>query len=110
VPKDPRAVVLSEFGGYSMKVDDHVFDSEQEFGYKKFKTKQELQSALIKLYKEKLLPLLEKGLSASIYTQVSDVEEEINGLVTYDRKVVKVDTSLMKELNQALYSEYEKLN
>lgn len=102
VPKDPRPVVLSEFGGYSMKTEGHVFDESKEFGYKKFKTQADLVAALEKLYLKKLLPLLKKGLCGCIYTQVSDVEEEINGLVTYDRKVVKVPVEKMRAINDAL--------
>ena len=102
VPKDERPVVLSEFGGYSMKISGHVFDENLEFGYKKFRTKDDLQEALQTLYLQKLLPLIEKGLCAAIYTQVSDVEEEINGFVTYDRAVVKVDVPMMKEINRKL--------
>ena len=104
VPKDERAVVLSEFGGYSKKTEGHVF-SEKEFGYKIFKTDEALQSALKKLYLKKLKPLIKKGLSACVYTQVSDVEEEINGLVTYDREVVKIPVEVMRAINDALYAE-----
>lgn len=103
VPKDPRPVVLSEFGGYSMKTKGHVFDESKEFGYKKFKTQAELVAALEKLYLKKLLPLIEKGLCGCIYTQVSDVEEEINGLVTYDRKVVKIPVEKMRAVNDAIW-------
>lgn len=109
VPKDERTVVLSEFGGYSMKVDGHVFDEKKEFGYKKFKTQPKLEKALEKLFVKKLAPLIKKGLSASIYTQLSDVEEEINGLITYDRKVVKVTPQFMKKLNEYLYTQVEDL-
>ena len=98
VPSDSRAVVLSEFGGYSLKIDGHVFNENKEFGYKKFKNADELMDALEKLYVQKLIPLIEEGLSACVYTQVCDVEEEINGLVTYDRKVVKVDPQRMKNI------------
>ena len=73
-----------------MKVQGHVFDPEKEFGYKKFKTQETLVNALEKLYLKKLMPLLKKGLCGCIYTQVSDVEEEINGLFTYDREIVKL--------------------
>ena len=104
VPKDSRPVVLSEFGGYSLKVDGHVF-CEKEFGYKTFKTKQELQSAVEVLYLKKLKPLIKKGLCGAVYTQVSDVEEEINGLVTYDRKVQKIDTELFKIINSLIDKE-----
>ena len=109
VPKDPRAVVLSEFGGYSMKVDGHVFNSEKEFGYKKFKSSENLMKALKKLYLKKLLPLIKKGLCGCIYTQVSDVEEEINGFVTYDRKVTKVPVWEMREINDLIMKEAEKI-
>ena len=101
VPRDPRTVVLSEFGGYSKKTDGHVY-SETEFGYKIFKTDEELITALKKLYLKKLKPLIKKGLSACVYTQVSDVEEEINGLVTYDRAVVKVPVAVMKAINDEI--------
>ncbi|MBR2464405.1 MAG: glycoside hydrolase family 2 [Clostridia bacterium] len=109
VPRDPRPVVLSEFGGYSMKVEGHVFDPEKEFGYKKFKTEAELVAALRVLYLKKLKPLIAKGLCGAIYTQVSDVEEEINGLVTYDRAVQKVPTAAMREINDALMTEAAKI-
>ena len=66
------------------------------FGYKKFKTQAELVTAITVLFEEKLLPLIEKGLCGSIYTQVSDVEDEINGLYTYDRAVCKVDKEKMR--------------
>ena len=109
VPKDNRAVVLSEFGGYSRKIDGHVFDANKEFGYKKFKTDEELLSALKKLYLEKLKPLIKKGLCGAIYTQVSDVEEEINGLFTYDRKIVKVPIEEMSKINAEIQAEAEKI-
>ena len=108
VPKDPRPVVLSEFGGYSMKVEGHVFDTEHAFGYKVFDDAESLCNALEKLYLQKLLPLIEKGLCGCIYTQVSDVEEEINGLVTYDRKVIKVPVDFMRRINDRLMEEANK--
>ena len=108
VPKDTRPVVLSEFGGYSMKCEGHVFDESKEFGYKKFQTQEELLVALKKLYLEKLLPLIEKGLCGCIYTQVSDVEEEINGLVTYDRKIIKIPVEEMSKINAQLNAYNEK--
>ena len=109
VPRDPRPVVLSEFGGYSMKVSGHVFNEEKEFGYKKFKTQEDFVKALEKLYLKNLLPLIKKGLSGCIYTQVSDVEEEINGLVTYDRAVQKIPTEKMREINDKLKAVWESI-
>ncbi|MBR6703338.1 MAG: glycoside hydrolase family 2 [Clostridia bacterium] len=108
VPKDNRPVVLSEFGGYSMKVQGHTF-AEKEFGYKKFKTQEKLVGALRKLYLKKLKPLIKKGLCGCIYTQVSDVEEEINGFVTYDRAVLKVPVEEMKKINAEIALEAEKI-
>lgn len=105
VPRDPRPVVLSEFGGYSWKIEGHVFDAEKEFGYKKFDNAKEYAEAVKKLFLKKLKPLIKKGLCGSIYTQVSDVEEEINGLVTYDRKVVKMPVAMMKKINDELKAE-----
>ena len=109
VPKDKRPVVLSEFGGYSMKTENHVFDTEKEFGYKTFQTQETLVAAVEKLYLEKLLPLIKQGLCGCIYTQVSDVEEEINGLVTYDRKVVKIPVEKMAAINAKIDEEAKKV-
>ena len=109
VSKDRRPVVLSEFGGYSMKVEGHVFCEDKEFGYKKFHREEALLAALRKLYLEKLKPLIGKGLCACVYTQVSDVEEEINGLVTYDRKVIKIPVEEMKKINEEITKEANKI-
>jgi len=109
VPKDPRPVVLSEFGGYSMKTEGHVFDERLEFGYRKFRSQTDLTKALEVLYLEKLLPLIEKGLCGCIYTQVSDVEEEINGFVTYDRAVCKVPVEAMSRINRCISEAAQKI-
>ncbi len=89
--KDPlgRAVALTEFGGYNMRVSGHAFN-ERDFGYKKFKDKAELKKAFINLYEKEIIPAKAKGLCASVYTQVSDVEDELNGLLTYDRRELKL--------------------
>ncbi|NLD26131.1 MAG: glycoside hydrolase family 2, partial [Acholeplasmataceae bacterium] len=88
-----RPVVLSEFGGYSCGIKDHRY-SDEEFGYKKFTMLADFQKAFQKLYEEEIIPNLKNGLAAAIYTQLSDVEEEINGILTYDRKVVKLDPEM----------------
>lgn len=100
--KEKRVIVLSEFGGYSLKTEGHVFDENKLFGYKILPDKQSLELEYKKLIESELIPLIDHGLSASIYTQVSDVEEEINGIVTYDRKVIKFDIEFMKNLNAKL--------
>ena len=93
-----RAVVLSEFGGYNLPVENHTWN-DANFGYKGFSSKEELWQAYEKLYREQILPAIPKGLAASVYTQVTDVEDEVNGLMTYDRKVVKVPQDKIRKLN-----------
>ena len=102
-----RPLLLSEFGGYSWPVEGHRFNLRQEYGYRKFSSPQALGDALTRLYREHIIPQVSTGLCGSILTQVSDVEDETNGLVTYDRQVVKVEEDQMRaiarELTQALY-------
>lgn len=97
-----RTVVLSEFGGYSLKVDGHVFNKTKSFGYKKYATPHALAEAYERLYIKELLPLIPKGLSAAVYTQLTDVEDEINGLITYDRKVIKIDLEKLRTINDII--------
>ena len=92
-----RAVMLTEFGGYNYRCAGHSFGS-VDFGYKKLKSTADLQKALEKLYSEQIKPAFKQGLSAAVYTQLSDVEEEVNGLVTYDRKVVKLSPETMRKI------------
>ena len=90
VEKDEkRAFVISEYGGYACHISGHS-SVERIFGYKKFDTLEDLSNAYHELYEGQVLPLVKQGLSGVVYTQLSDVEEEVNGLVTYDRKVVKI--------------------
>jgi len=100
--RDGRPVVLSEFGGYGLKVEGHAFSLDKTFGYKNFKTKQDLQNAYAHLIAHEIAPLTAQGLCASVYTQLSDVEDEINGLLTYDRRVEKMDRDVVWNLNQTL--------
>ncbi|MBR6727583.1 MAG: glycoside hydrolase family 2, partial [Clostridia bacterium] len=93
---------LSEFGGYSLPVEGHVFNPKKVYGYRKFKDEADFRAAVLTLYREEILPAARAGLSGAIYTQLSDVEDEINGLVTYDRKHVKVDPAEMQALAEAL--------
>lgn len=101
VPKKEkdRAFVLSEFGGYSEILDGHVWNKKKSFGYMMFGSKDSLTKAYKKLFEKQILPLIPKGLSATVYTQVSDVEFEVNGIMTYDRAVVKIDENTIKEIN-----------
>jgi len=92
-----RAVVLSEFGGYNHRVLGHTFN-DKDFGYKKFESPLELEKEIESLYKGQIIPAIEQGLSACVYTQLSDVEDELNGLLTYDRKVTKIAATTIKEI------------
>lgn len=83
-----RAYVISEYGGYACHIEDHSA-VERSYGYKKFDTPEQMSSALHELLEKQLFPLAEQGLSGAVYTQLSDVEEEVNGLVTYDRRIEK---------------------
>ena len=84
--------VLSEFGGYVYKVKEHSCNQEKTYGYKIFKTREEFAAAFRRTYLDDLVPLAKKGLCASVFTQISDVEDETNGLLTYDRKVCKLNS------------------
>jgi beta-galactosidase/beta-glucuronidase len=97
-----RATVLSEFGAYSHKVEGHLWNPGGEFGYKKFPTTGELTASYLRLIDLELKPWLEKGLSAAIFPQTTDVEEEVNGYITYDREVEKMDFSKICAAHRAL--------
>ena len=103
-----RPLVLSEFGGYCYAVEQHIFNPQKSYGYKSCKTSEDFCRDLEKLYAEKVIPAAQKGLCAAIYTQVSDVEDEINGLLTYDRKVCKVQPEPMLKIAAALREAVEK--
>lgn len=85
---DNRAFFLSEYGGYACAIKGHT-SVERIFGYKRYETAAEFRSAYEDLINKSLLPLKKQGLSGAVYTQLSDVEEEVNGILTYDRKINK---------------------
>ncbi len=97
-----RVVVLGEFGGLGLPVDGHTWQQKDNWGYQSFKNKEELLKRYTKLM-EDLTPLILQGLSAAVYTQTTDVEVEVNGLMTYDRKVIKVAPEKLKPLHTKLY-------
>ncbi|MFA7378625.1 MAG: sugar-binding domain-containing protein [Bacilli bacterium] len=96
-----RVNVLSEFGGYHLRIPGHAY-SDKDFGYKRMKSVEQLSQAIVKLYETEIIPAAKLGLAASVYTQLSDVEDELNGLITYDRKVVKVKPNLIRKINYKL--------
>lgn len=85
-----RAFVISEYGGFACHIPEHS-SVERVYGYRKYATPQELTAAYRELIEKHLFSLVDAGLSGAVYTQLSDIEEEVNGLVTYDRRVVKID-------------------
>ncbi len=97
-----RPAVLSEFGGYACRIDGHIYNPDKEYGYKSISDGTALSAALKRLYLDEIVPLIKRGLCASVLTQVSDIEDEINGLVTYDRQIIKVDTQTMLEIRAAI--------
>jgi beta-galactosidase/beta-glucuronidase len=103
-----RAAVVGEFGGLGLEVKNHIWKFNKKFVYRNYKNSTELLGKYQKLIL-KLKTLMKKGLSAAIYTQITDIEHEINGLLTYDRKVIKMDKERIIELNLSLYPFYLKL-
>ena len=97
-----KPLVLSEFGGYSYKPEGHAFNVDKTYGYGKFKNQAAYAEAVEALYRQQVIPAAEQGLCAAIYTQVSDVEDETNGLLSYDRKVQKLTPERMRPIAQAL--------
>lgn len=102
-----RPLVLSEFGGYSCKIEGHSFNLDKTYGYRFFSDRAAFENALIALYDGEVIPhIRNEGLCVLVYTQVSDVEDETNGLFTYDRQVLKVDESRMRSMSDRLYSAF----
>ena len=106
-PSPDRPLVLSEFGGYSCKIEGHSFNLDKTYGYRFFKTTEEFQTALASLYRDQVLPAVRDGLAATVLTQVSDVEDETNGLLTYDRQVSKVDNTEMQAIAAELFNAFK---
>jgi len=90
-PEDPeRALVLSEFGGLGLPVKGHTWDIDRKWGYRNMQSEREFNNTYVDLM-EQVEPLISKGLNAAIYTQITDVEGEVNGIMTYDREVLKLN-------------------
>jgi len=99
--RDARVLVLSEYGGYGLRLEGHAFN-DATFGYRRYGTADELGRAFARLHTEEIAPAIAAGLSATVYTQLSDVEDELNGLLTYDREVLKLPEDQVRAVNALL--------
>lgn len=98
-----RVLVLGEFGGLGLPIENHTWQDKNNWGYQSFKSKEELQKRYAEFI-DRIPALISKGLSAAVYTQTTDVEVETNGLMTYDRKDIKIPVEKLKEIHAKLYS------
>jgi beta-galactosidase/beta-glucuronidase len=97
--RDGRALALTEFGGYCFEVAEHSYNTQYSYGYRYFVAQEEFVSAYVRLYETDIIPNIRGGLCAAVYTQLTDVEDEVNGLLTYDRRVQKIPTEVLREVN-----------
>jgi beta-galactosidase/beta-glucuronidase len=103
-PEEHRAAVLGEFGGLGLPLEGHTWQSKSNWGYRSFKTRDELTDAYVSLM-HRLHPMIgEPGMSAAVYTQTTDVETEVNGLMTYDREIVKPDLERIVAAHRQLFT------
>jgi hypothetical protein len=100
--EDKRAAVLGEFGGLGLPVKGHTWQEEKNWGYRTYKTREELTDAYVNLL-SKLRTLIPQGLAAAVYTQTTDVEIEVNGMMTYDRAMIKADLEKAAAAARKLY-------
>jgi hypothetical protein len=98
-----QILVLGEYGGLGLPIEGHTWQDKNNWGYQSFKTKEELYNRYAE-FLDRMTPLIEKGLSAAVYTQTTDVEIETNGLMTYDRKEIKFPVEKLKILHSKLYA------
>lgn len=102
-PESKRAVVLGEFGGLGLPLEGHTWQGKDNWGYKSFTKQADLNAAYLQLV-DRLRPLIGKGLSAAVYTQTTDVEVEVNGFMTYDRAVLKLEKDKASRAHARLYA------
>ena len=96
-----RATVLGEYGGIGWAIKEHLWEPDRNWGYVQFNSEKEVTDEYVK-YAEQLKQLIRQGFSAAVYTQTTDVEVEVNGLMTYDRAVVKMDEARIRKVNQEI--------
>ncbi|MFG0330494.1 MAG: glycoside hydrolase family 2 protein [Phycisphaerales bacterium] len=103
-PERDRAAVLGEFGGLGLVVEDHLWQTERNWGYRSYETSEELTDAYVELLERVHRLIGDPGLSAAVYTQTTDVEIEVNGVMTYDRAVIKLDPERVRNANHQLHT------
>ena len=101
-----RVTVLGEYGGIGLPLDGHLWWNKRNWGYIQFKDGDAVTEEYVK-YANQLKELVKRGFSAAVYTQTTDVEGEVNGLMTYDRKVIKINEAKIKAANEAVIKAME---
>ena len=94
--------LLGEFGGLGLPLEGHLWQKDKNWGYRKLTGRQELHDGYQQLML-RLKPLIDQGLAAAVYTQTTDCEGEVNGLLTYDRAVIKIDPDALAAMHAKLY-------
>ena len=97
-----KPIIVSECGGYSLKIEEHSYSIHNTYGYGNYDDSVDLTEAVKTFYQNEVIPAISEGLNGVIYTQLSDVEDETNGFLTYDRAVCKVDASIMKQIAEQI--------
>ena len=98
-----KPIMVSECGGYSLKLEEHSYSIYSTYGYGNYDDSEALTDAIKKFYENEVIPAMAQGLNGTIYTQLSDVEDESNGFLTYDRKVCKVDAEVMRGVAEKVF-------
>lgn len=106
--EENRVFAVTEYGGYAYRILGHSMVARM-YGYRKYATKEQLSARYDRLQREEIIDNVAKGLCAGVYTQLSDVEEEVNGLITYDRRMLKVDETMVQARSRELYEVFRRM-
>jgi len=106
-PEDAdRALILGEFGGLGLPLQDHLWQKDKNWGYRTLQSQKDLEKSYLDMI-EKLKPFINNGLAGAIYTQTTDVEGEVNGTMTYDRKIMKFKGNKIKRAHADLFKYFK---
>lgn len=108
LPEYPRPQMRREEYQILNGIWSYAITDQKVYGYKRFRTEKELEEGYERMKRTEILPNIKRGLSASVLTQTSDVEEEVNGLLTWDREVLKIPAATIRRLNRLIQKEFEK--